>query len=94
MARKATDPGTVLTGAAVLTMDAGDRLLACADIRIIGHLIEGIGVAGSPARRGDEVVDCGDTLIMPGLVNTHTHACAGLFRGLTEDLPREHWNGS
>lgn len=94
MITQSTSPGTVLTGAAVLTMDAGDRLLEVADIRIVGRRIDAIGAPGTLARGGDAIIDCTDTLVMPGLVDTHTHACAGLLRGLTEDLPREHWNGN
>jgi len=73
----------------VLTMDASDRLLPAADIRIVDGKIAAIGEA--LAASGDTVIDCRDTLITPGLVNTHTHACASLFRGLTEDLPRDYW---
>ncbi len=80
---------TVLAGGAVLTMDAQDRLLPAADIRIAGGKI--VGVGETLARPGDTVIDCRDTLVIPGLVDTHTHACASLFRGLTEDLPRDYW---
>jgi 5-methylthioadenosine/S-adenosylhomocysteine deaminase len=30
-------------------------------------------------------------IIMPGLVNTHTHAAMTLFRGLADDLPLMNW---
>lgn len=30
-------------------------------------------------------------LIMPGLINTHTHAAMSLFRGLADDLPLMEW---
>ena len=32
-----------------------------------------------------------DGLVMPGLVNTHTHAAMSLFRGLADDLPLASW---
>src|SRR5262245_6041456 len=78
----------VLSGAAVLTMDAGDRLLPSADIRIDGRAIVAIGEAGTLRNPGEEVIDCADTLVMPGFVNVHTHACAGILRGVSEDVPR------
>src|SRR5450830_546170 len=84
-------PAIVLVGAAVLTMDATDRLINAADIRILGRKIAAIGAAGTLTQPGDRVIDCRDALVIPGLVNTHTHACASLFRGLTEDLPRDYW---
>jgi 5-methylthioadenosine/S-adenosylhomocysteine deaminase len=86
-----TKAATVLSGGAVLTMDSGDRLLTDADIRIAGKEIVEIGATGTLAKPGDTVIDCRDTLVIPGLVNTHTHSCASLFRGLTEDLPRDYW---
>jgi len=33
---------------------------------------------------------CGD-IIMPGMINTHTHAPMVLFRGLADDLPLKAW---
>ena len=84
----------VLRGGAVLTMNADNQCLHAADIRIVGHRIDAIGPAGTLAQPGDDVIDCTNTLVIPGLVNTHTHACAGMFRGLTEDLPRDYWRNA
>lgn len=83
----------VLTKAAVLTVDAEDRLLRHCDIRIENGRIEAIGPAAAP-RPDDEVIDCSNALVMPGLVNVHTHAATALFRGLAEDMPREFWAGA
>ncbi len=42
--------------------------------------------------QGDStVIDCSDCLIMPGLINCHTHAAMSLFRGLADDLPLGRW---
>jgi 5-methylthioadenosine/S-adenosylhomocysteine deaminase len=81
----------VLSGAAVLTMDLAGRVLPEADIRIDGDRIAAITPAGALAGGGDETIDCRDALVMPGFVNTHTHLCTGLFRGLVEDIGRETW---
>lgn len=83
----------VLTGAAVLTVDAEDRVLRDCDIRIEGNSIAAMGAEAAP-RPGDEVIDCTTALVMPGLVNVHTHAATALFRGLAEDMPREFWAGA
>jgi len=83
----------VLEGGAVLTVDPADRLLDAADVRVEGAAIAAIGPAGTLARPGDTVLDCRDALVMPGLVNVHTHAGTALFRGLVEDAPREFWAG-
>ncbi|GBC63262.1 amidohydrolase [Desulfonema ishimotonii] len=44
--------------------------------------------APPPAKK---VVDAGGGIIMPGLVNTHTHLPMTLFRGLADDLPLSEW---
>ena len=38
-----------------------------------------------------QVIDATGCLVMPGLVNTHTHAAMTLFRGLADDLPLMTW---
>ncbi len=40
---------------------------------------------------GCEEIDCPDHVLMPGLVNAHTHAAMSLFRGLADDLPLMEW---
>jgi 5-methylthioadenosine/S-adenosylhomocysteine deaminase len=40
---------------------------------------------------GDYIVDCTGCLIMPGLVNAHTHAAMSLLRGIADDLPLDKW---
>lgn len=37
------------------------------------------------------VIDARDKLVMPGLINAHTHSPAVIFRGLTEDMRLEPW---
>ena len=39
----------------------------------------------------NETIDAGGGLVMPGLVNTHTHLPMTLFRGLADDLPLDVW---
>lgn len=39
----------------------------------------------------DEVIDCTNCLIMPGLVNAHTHAAMSLLRGIADDLALDIW---
>jgi 5-methylthioadenosine/S-adenosylhomocysteine deaminase len=80
----------VLTGATVVTVDAGNRILHDVDVRLDGAVITGVGPA--LAQPGDTIVDCSGGVILPGLVNVHTHAATGLFRGLADDLPRSFWS--
>lgn len=47
------------------------------------------GVRDLPEAR--TVIDAGGGLILPGLVNAHTHLPMTLFRGLADDLPLQMW---
>lgn len=39
----------------------------------------------------EETIDAGNSIIMPGLINTHTHAAMTYFRGLADDLSLDVW---
>jgi 5-methylthioadenosine/S-adenosylhomocysteine deaminase len=39
----------------------------------------------------DTVIDAADQLVMPGLVNAHTHLAMVLFRGYADDMPLQPW---
>ena len=45
----------------------------------------------APAAGQAEVIDAGGGLILPGLVNCHTHVSMTLMRGLADDLPLSQW---
>jgi 5-methylthioadenosine/S-adenosylhomocysteine deaminase len=76
----------------VMTMDADNRILANGSITVSGDTIAAIGPAAADDRAAaGQVIDAGGGIIMPGLVNTHTHAAMTLFRGLADDLPLMDW---
>lgn len=61
-----------------------------------GHLgIEGNRIvhvgAEAPSAKAARTVDGTDRLVMPGLVNAHTHAAMTLFRGYGDDMPLMPW---
>ena len=53
--------------------------------------IESLSVDSPSLPAADETIDAGGGLVMPGLVNTHTHLPMTLFRSLADDLPLEVW---
>lgn len=63
--------------------------------KLIDVLIEGNRIAriasGISAPAGAEVLDGTDKAIIPGFINTHTHASMTLFRGYGDDLPLMTW---
>ena len=57
-----------------------------ADVLIVGERIEKIGT-GLSADDVATVIDAGGKILMPGMINTHTHASMTMFRGLGDDVP-------
>ncbi len=55
--------------------------------------IEGgtIAEVGCAAYDADTIIDASNKALVPGFVNTHTHAAMTLFRGYADDLPLQTW---
>ena len=69
-----------------------DGILCVRHGRIAAITARGKGLDLPPSR---ETIDAGGGIVMPGLVNTHTHLPMTLFRGLADDLPLMEWlNGT
>jgi 5-methylthioadenosine/S-adenosylhomocysteine deaminase len=80
----------LLTNADVLTMDERFTVWQPGAVAIAGGAIVGVGdLAGQ--YDAAETVDCGGRVVMPGLVNAHTHAPMTLLRGLADDLRLDVW---
>ncbi|MDI9617904.1 amidohydrolase family protein [Methanothermobacter sp.] len=59
-------------------------------VLIEGNTIEEVSDNLSPGD-ADTVIDGHGKLLVPGLVNTHTHLSMTLFRGMADDLPLDRW---
>ncbi|HBL36582.1 MAG TPA: N-ethylammeline chlorohydrolase [Firmicutes bacterium] len=76
----------------LLTMVEGTEPIQDAYIKIVDDKIAAVGPWQEGVADGaDEVVDARTKLVMPGLVNTHTHAAMVLFRSLGDDYPLFTW---
>ena len=80
---------TVLLADQVLTLDAVVTVYAPGAVTIEGAEIRAVGPP--PERLDGKIVDLRGSVLLPGLVNTHTHSPMWIFRGLTEDVPRGEW---
>ena len=83
----------VITNGIVVTVDGGNRVITPGAVAIDGTDIVAVDSADNIRRqfRGRETIDASGQVVMPGLVNTHTHAPMVLFRGLADDLALQDW---
>jgi 5-methylthioadenosine/S-adenosylhomocysteine deaminase len=80
----------LLTNAIVLTMDARFTVYRPGAVAISGDAIAAVGPEAL-AYQATETIDCGGRVVMPGLVNAHTHVPMTLLRGLADDLRLDVW---
>jgi 5-methylthioadenosine/S-adenosylhomocysteine deaminase len=83
----------VVTGGIVVTMDAAGRVIPSGAVAIDNTDIVGVDTAETIAKqfRGRDTIDATGQIILPGLINTHTHAPMVLYRGLADDLALSEW---
>ena len=79
-----------LTNAIVLTMDARFTIYRRGGVAIAGDTILAVG-PDADGYTAAETIDCRGRVVMPGLVNAHTHVPMTLLRGLADDLRLDVW---
>ncbi|NJB66743.1 5-methylthioadenosine/S-adenosylhomocysteine deaminase [Desulfobaculum xiamenense] len=84
---------TLIRAGILVTQDAERRILHDAGIAIADGRIAAIGPWADvkSAFRPASTMDLADCMVLPGLVNCHTHAAMTAFRGLADDLPLMRW---
>lgn len=86
--------GTILIrGGWVLPLSDGGKPLQDGMVKIIDNKIAVVGPWREPVKETGpyEMIDARDRLVMPGMINTHTHAAMVLLRGVADDLPLMTW---
>jgi 5-methylthioadenosine/S-adenosylhomocysteine deaminase len=83
----------LVTGSYLYLQDKSKSIVKDGGIAILKDTIVEIGNASDLASKypGAEKLATDHGLIMPGLINTHTHAAMACFRGLADDLPLMQW---
>ena len=83
----------IVTGGIVVTMDVGGRVLAPGAVAIDGRDIVAVDTPSAIAQQftSRQTIDATGKVVMPGLINTHTHAPMVLYRGLADDLALMDW---
>ncbi len=77
----------------VITMDSARHVYDDGAVAIRGDSIIAVGPANEIASRFDaaRTIDARGEIVMPGLIDGHSHAAMTLFRGLSDDLPLNDW---
>ena len=92
------DPGCnkmfdlLIENAIIVTMDGRKRIIHDASIGIEKNRITGLGPKEELSQTGASVViEATNKIVIPGMVNTHTHLFQTLSRGLGHDMPLFDW---
>jgi len=81
----------IIKNGTVLTVDSKNSIFETGFLCIRGDSISKIGTGTPTSVMAEKIIDARGGLILPGLVNCHTHAAMSLFRGLADDLPLMEW---
>jgi 5-methylthioadenosine/S-adenosylhomocysteine deaminase len=83
----------IVRGGTVVTMDNARRVIQDGAVAIKSGRILAVG-SRAEIERGygaREVIDATGKVVIPGLINGHTHVPMTLFRGLADDLDLQEW---
>ncbi|MBI4476492.1 MAG: amidohydrolase [Acidobacteria bacterium] len=77
----------------VVTMDTPRTVVNPGAVAVQGDRIVAVGPVDAITRAytAADTIDAADQVVMPGLINTHTHAAMVLYRGLADDLALMEW---
>ncbi len=83
---------TLITGGLVVTLDGDHTVIEDGAVAVRGPDVAAVGPAAEIGARftARETIDASGRMVLPGLINAHTHAGDALFRGLLDDLALEH----
>jgi 5-methylthioadenosine/S-adenosylhomocysteine deaminase len=83
----------IIAGDYVVTMDDADTVIAAGAVAVDDGLIIAIGTADEIYARytADGNLDGSNRIVVPGLINGHSHAAMTLLRGVADDLDLMDW---
>jgi 5-methylthioadenosine/S-adenosylhomocysteine deaminase len=83
----------VVTNGTVVTMDGDARVLRPGAVAVDGTDVVAVDTVEAIARQfhGRDTIEAWGSVVMPGLINTHTHAPMVMYRGLADDIALMEW---
>ncbi len=83
----------IISGGTVVTMDNGKRVITDGAVAVEKDKIVAVDTSGEIARKfsSKQTINAAGKVVIPGLINTHTHIPMTLFRGISDDLDLQEW---
>ena len=83
----------LISGGMVLTFNQDREIWKNGAVAVAGDGVVAVGKSSDLVKEieAKEELDASGCLVMPGLINLHTHAAMTCFRGLADDLPLQTW---
>jgi 5-methylthioadenosine/S-adenosylhomocysteine deaminase len=91
--RRKTIVDLIIKSGTVVTMDGSRRVLEDGGIAVKDGRIVEVGITADIDRHyaAREVFEARGKVVIPGLINGHTHVPMTLFRGIADDLDLQEW---
>lgn len=84
-------PAITFADCAILPMTGPDAVIESGYVTAVDGVITAVQAGEAPAGEGGTVIDGRGKVLLPGLVNAHTHLYQVLLRAVWEDLPLLAW---
>ena len=83
----------LIVGGTVVTMNAARDLIENGAVAVKNGEIVAVGKSSDIAKsyRAKQTINANGKVVIPGLVNTHTHVPMSLYRGIADDLDLQEW---
>lgn len=85
-------PDLRIEGGTILTLDAGSEPIETGFVDVLGDRIAAVGpISDRPPAHARRVIDAAGSVVLPGLVDAHTHLFQVAARGLGDGLGLAEW---
>lgn len=83
----------IIQNGTVVTMDATRRVIENGSVAVRQGEIVAVGTSAEISQqfKSKQTINATGKVIIPGLINTHTHIPMTLFRGISDDLDLQEW---
>ncbi len=91
--KRRTRVDIIVRGGTIVTMDTARRVIEDGAVVIQGGRIKAVGPRAELEMKytAAETIDAVGKVVIPGLINGHTHVPMTLFRGLADDMDLQEW---